>query len=190
MQARRADIGAGDSDGKVNRRPKTVRHEAAPLLLTRSYTVPRIAAYIVSVCLVAPLVSGCSPGQRAVEQSIVQEMKSGRGVEITAINLTKQGDGSYTGTATAANGDTYEVVTEPPKGGQIRWEAIPDQTMIERHVRSEMDAKLPAKVVALSLTRKGKGVYEGTAELANGFKYNVSTKMEGTNLHWEYRLIG
>jgi hypothetical protein len=112
-------------------------------------------------------------------------MKTSLGVEITSTNLTKQSDGSYTGTATAANGDVYEVTTEVPKGGQVEWKAVPGQAVVERTVRDAMNAQLPAKVKTLSLTRQGPGIYSGTGELEDGTRLKVSTSMEGKNLNWK-----
>jgi hypothetical protein len=144
----------------------------------------RLLSRITPLALLA-LAAGCAPSKADIDRSIREEMKTSLGVEITSTDLKKQSDGSYAGTATAANGDVYEVTTNPPKGTRIEWKAIPAQAVVERTVRDGMNAQLPSKVKTLSLTKESPGVYKGTAVLEDGSKMNVSTKMEGKNLLWE-----
>src|SRR5262249_10847761 len=63
----------------------------------------RRVVLLLPVVVFALLVSGCAPSQGEVERSIREEMKSKMGVVITSIELKKQADGSYVGTATAQN---------------------------------------------------------------------------------------
>ena len=142
---------------------------------------------LVPIILLSLLVSGCSPGQGEIEKSIRDEMKSQLNVVITSLDLKKQSDGSYTGSATAQNGDVYEVTTSPPKNNKIEWKAIPGQAMVERIVREGLEQRLSAKVTTLQLTRNGPGIYTGPAELATGSKVIVTTRMEGTQFLWEHK---
>jgi hypothetical protein len=146
--------------------------------------VPRFVLLIPGV-LLAFLVSGCGPGQRDIEKSIRTEMKSKMGVNMTSIDLKKQADGSFLGTATAENGDVYDVTTGPPKGNKIEWKALPGPAMVERVVRGGMEQQLSGKVKTLQLTKNGPGNYTGPAELTDGRKVVVTTRMEGMNLVWE-----
>jgi hypothetical protein len=132
------------------------------------------------------LAAGCAPTQRDVERSIRDEMKSSLNVEITRIDLTRQSDGSYTGTATASNGYVYEVMTEAPRSRRTPWKAVLAQVTVERLVREDLEAKLHSKVKTLALTRESFGLYTGTAELENGQKVKIATRMEGNGLRLEY----
>jgi hypothetical protein len=139
-----------------------------------------------TVCAaLALLAAGCAPGKSDIEKSVREEMKTQLGLEITAIDLTKKDDGSYAGTATAANGDVYDIVTGKPSGNKIEWKAYPSQSVIEKTVRSELESQMKTKVKSLALASKGEHVYEGKAELENGMKMKVSTHMDGTQLKWE-----
>jgi hypothetical protein len=135
--------------------------------------------------LCAILVAGCAPSQADVERSIRNEMKSTLDVVIASIDLQKQGDGVYLGTATAENGDVYDVTTTPTKDNKVEWNAIPGQATVERLVRAGLETQLASKVTSLQLTKRGPGDYTGPAELASGVKVIVSTRMEGPQLLWE-----
>jgi uncharacterized protein with FMN-binding domain len=211
--------------------------------------VLRYFALAVTVCLVAVLV-GCAPSKGDIEKSIKDEIKSRLGVEATAVNPTKQSDGGYTGTATAANGDVYDITVAPASRRRAEWKAVvsqgtvermlrdhlknnlkmevakmeltkePDgnysgtatatngetievradpkpegialnavvaQPTVERLVREDVEKRTMVKVKSLNLTRQGPGTYTGTLDLANGEKLNVSTRMEGGKLLWEYK---
>lgn len=114
-------------------------------------------------------------------------MKTSLGVDIAAVDLQKQPNGGYTGTATAANGDVYDVTVEPPKGGKSEWKATPTIPIIERMVRQSMDSQLPSKVKTMSLTKQGTDQYSGTAVLENGVRMKVTARMDGKNLssNWQ-----
>ena len=71
------------------------------------------------------------------------------------------------GTATAANGDTYDVVAQPPKGGRSEWTATPAQVTIEKMLRDMINAQNTSKVKTLAVTKQGPGAYTGTATLEN-----------------------
>jgi uncharacterized protein with FMN-binding domain len=129
-------------------------------------------------------VAGCAPSQKAIEDSIREEMKKSLAVEITTINLQKQADGSYIGTANAANGDTYDVTTAAPKGNRTEWKAIPGQNMCERILREGIQQQLNQKVTSFNLTKQSPGTYSGTADTESGMKLKVSTTMQGTQLSW------
>jgi hypothetical protein len=140
---------------------------------------------VLPIALTVFLVSGCSPSQAEVEQSIRDEMKSSLGVAITSLDLKKQNDGSFLGTATAQNGDVYDVTTSKPSGDKIEWKAVPGQAMVETVVRAGIQEQLSATVKTMQLTKKGPGEYTGPAELSNGAKVTVTTHMDGTQLKWE-----
>jgi uncharacterized protein with FMN-binding domain len=145
----------------------------------------RYFVLVLAVCLVAGLV-GCAPSKTDIDKSLREEMKSKLNVEITSTNLTKQPDGGYTGTATAANGNVYDVTVGPPKGGQFEWKVVLGQSTIERMIRQDAETRGKVKVKALTLTKRGDGQYEGPLELENGEWLTVTTKLEGSDLKWEY----
>jgi len=139
---------------------------------------------LVCVGMFAFLVSGCSPGKSDIEKSIKEEMKKTNNVEITSVSLTKKDDGSYDGTATAANGDVYDVTTAAPSGVKIEWKALPGEPMVERLVREDIEAKFKVIVKRFNLTKHEPGNYTGVVE-TDGGKIKVKTHMEGANLLWE-----
>lgn len=147
----------------------------------------RVLSLIAPAALVTVLAAGCAPSKGDIEKSVRDELKTSLGVDIAAIDLAKQPDGSYAGTATAANGDVYDVTTKPPKGGRIEWKALPSHAMVERLVREMMEKELPVKVALVKLTKESSGAYSGTAELANGEMLSVTARWEGTNLHAEWK---
>jgi hypothetical protein len=146
--------------------------------------VPR-AVFAVPIAFLASLVWGCSPSQGDIEKSIRDGMKSQLGVATTSIDLTKQADGAYLGTATAENGDVYEVTATPPKDYKIEWKAFPGQVMVEQRLREGLEQQLSSKVKTLQLTKHGPGSYSGPAELTSGVRVIVSTRMAGAQLMWE-----
>ena len=148
----------------------------------------RYLARALPVCFVA-LLSGCAPGKSDIEKSIKDEMKSSLGVEVVSVNLTKQSDGSYTGTATAVNGDVYDVACDPPKGGKAEWRAFPSQAMLERDMRKDLEEKAKGKVKSLTLTKQGPGTFTGTAVFEDGSKAKVSTTVEGKQVMSKYEPI-
>jgi hypothetical protein len=136
-------------------------------------------------CLLFLFAVGCTPSQSDVEKSIRDEMKSGLGVMVQSLDVKKQSDGSYLGTATTENGDVYDVTTLPPKNGTVEWKAVPGQAMVEKMVREGLEKQLGSPVKTMTLTKNGPGTYSGPAELQNASKVNVTTKMEGTMFLWE-----
>ena len=126
--------------------------------------------------------TGCAPGKSDIDKSLREEMNAKLNVEITSTNLTKQPDGGYTGTATTRTGDTYDVTVGPVKGGQFEWKAIAGQALVEKDMRTWLEGQYKSKVKTLALTKQGPGVYNGTADMENGLKLNVSTHMEGIQL--------
>jgi hypothetical protein len=145
--------------------------------------VPRVVLAVL-IALLATLVSGCGPSQANIEKSIRETMKSQQGVNITSIDLKKQADGTYVGTATAENGDVYDVTTSPAGNKGIEWKALPGQAMVEKRVREGLEQQL-GKVKSLQLTKHGPGTYEGPAELTTGAKVIVTTRMAGNQIMWE-----
>jgi hypothetical protein len=144
----------------------------------------RFVALFVPACVVL-LGSGCAPGQSAIERSIRDEMKASLGVEVTSVKLTKQPDGSYTGTATVANGDTYDIETDRPSGPRMEWRRVPGKAVLERNVRDGLKQQMHSDVRTLTLNRTGFGTYSGSATLADGSQLNVTIKLEGNNVVWE-----
>jgi hypothetical protein len=144
--------------------------------------MPRSLVLLVPVCLVATLV-GCAPSKGDIDKSIKEEMKTSLGLDITSTDLTKKADGGYTGTATAANGDVYDVEVEPSKSGKAEWKAVPSKPTVEKMVREMIDNQIKIKVKSLDLSKQGFGSYTGTATLENGQKMKVTGTMEGKNLN-------
>lgn len=151
--------------------------------------MPRPA--VVLVALAAALAAGCSD-QSNIESSVRAEMKTQLGVAIQSLALTKQPDGGYAGTATADNGDTYDVTVTAPTGIDRRyeWKALPGQAMIDRIVRQGIEQQLHSKVAALQLTKGGGGLYSGTATLETGGRVAVKTRMQGNQVLWEAEPVG
>jgi hypothetical protein len=141
----------------------------------------RSFALVLAVCLVAGL-AGCAPSTNDIDKALREEIKSKMNVEITSTNLTKQPDGSYTGTATAANGDVYDVTVSQPKRGEFQWKAIAGQALVEKKLREWLEGEYKSKVKTLVLTKREPGVYNGTTVLENDLKLNVSTHLEGGQL--------
>jgi|GEM_PF-6656821 len=135
------------------------------------------------------LVVGCAPSEREVEQVIREGLKVDQDVDVVTVNLTKQPDGGYLGTATATNGDTYDVTVEPPKGGRVRWRAAASQAMVERFVRERIEERYFSKVKALDLKKQGNGTYTGTAELEDGNRIQISATTTGQKLRWEIEMV-
>jgi hypothetical protein len=79
----------------------------------------------------------------------------------------------------------YDVTTLAPSGNKIEWKAVQGQVMIEKMLREGIKQQVGSDVKTLQLTKSAPGTYAGTAELATGAKYKVSTHMEGTTLKWE-----
>jgi hypothetical protein len=139
---------------------------------------------VLPVVLLAALVAGCGPTQGDIEKSIRDEMKAKTGTIITSFSLTKNADGSFVGTATAQNGDVYDVSTKPPVGGKMEWKCIPGQAMVERVVTQGIQQQLSLTITSFQLTKSGPGIYSGTAVATTGAKVSVSTHMEGAQLMW------
>ncbi len=130
--------------------------------------------------------TGCGPTQADVEKSIRDGMKSQLNIEITAVDLKKQPDGTYAGTATAANGDVYDITTEPPSGGTMQWKALPTPPVVERQVKQIMEEQTKGKLRSLKLAKKDGNRYEGTAEAEDGTKLKVTAEMDGTQLKCQW----
>jgi hypothetical protein len=144
---------------------------------------------LVSTLLLAFLASGCGPGKSDIEKSIRSEMKTSLGVDITTVQLNKQSDGSFVGTATAQNGDVYDVTTLPPKGNKCEWKALPGLPMVERRVREGLEQQLKVKVKSIQLTKNGPDSFAGSAELSTGVKMTVKTRMEGLQMLFEAKPV-
>lgn len=129
--------------------------------------------------------AGCGPSQATIERSIRDEMKKSMNVEISAINLAKQPDGGYTGTATASNGDAYDVHVNAAQGNRTEWKAVPSQAMLEKQVSTEIAKQVGSPVQSMALTKTGFGSYTGTATLANGQKMDVRTFLDGKQVRFE-----
>jgi uncharacterized protein with FMN-binding domain len=129
------------------------------------------------------LFAGCGPSQSTIERSIRDEMKKSMNVEIGAINITKQADGGYTGTASATNGDVYDVLVNPAQGNRTEWKAYPGQAMLEKLFRTEIAKSSGAQPTALTLTKGGSvGVYTGTATMPNGQRLSLRTFLQGNQV--------
>jgi hypothetical protein len=91
--------------------------------------------------LIAVFTLGCEPSKENIEKSVREGMKTNLDVDVTSCDLTKQPDGGYVGTATATNGDVYDVTIKPPRGTRVEWRAIPPQAAIERDMRKDLEVK-------------------------------------------------
>jgi hypothetical protein len=129
--------------------------------------------------MLAFLVGGCAPSQAEIEKSIRDEMKSSMQLEIKSIDIKKQDDGSYLGTATAENGDTYDVTTEKPDQGKIAWKATPSKTTLERMMGDIVTNQLKLKVKTLRLDKKVGLNYSGQAETHEGVKVTLTADWDG-----------
>lgn len=135
----------------------------------------------------------CAPSQADIEKSIRDEMKSKNNVTITTIDLTKNADGTYTGTAIAENGDVYDVTTKLPERGKIEWQAVESQSTrdkkmiveVHRVVREGMEEQYKTKVKVLNMQKAEGNKYEGKAETEIGLKYSVKAEVEGVQIKWE-----
>jgi len=124
---------------------------------------------LVLIGLIAFAIGGCAPSHSDIEKSIKEEMKSKLNVNITAVNLMKQGDGSYIGTATADNGDVYDVTTGPPQRSKIEWRAYSAQATLREGMRTQ----LKVNVTSMALSKQGDGSYVGTATTDEDDVYDV-----------------
>ncbi len=124
--------------------------------------------------------------KESVEKLIRERMKTSFGVDFTVADLQKQADGSYTGTGTGTNGDTYEVTAGAPTAAGINFNFVPGQSTVERLMREDIEKQTKAKIKSFVLTRKGPGTYSGTATQENGGVLSVSTKMDGMSLRWSF----
>ena len=137
----------------------------------------------------------CAPSQADLEKSIRDEMKSKNNVNITSVNLTKNADGSYTGTAVGENGDVYDITTKAPENGKIEWQAKDSQSThdkkalgeVTRVVREGMEEQHKTKVTALSLSKVSDNKFEGKAETETGGKFAIKAELEGAQIKWEWK---
>jgi hypothetical protein len=129
--------------------------------------------------------AGCGPSKSAIESSIRDEMKKSMNVEVSAIDLTKQPDGGYTGTATTTAGDAYDVQVSPTQGNRTEWKAVPGQAMLEKQVSTEIAKQVGSQVKSFALNKTGFGTYTGTATLANGQRMDVRTMLDGKQIRFE-----
>jgi uncharacterized protein with FMN-binding domain len=141
---------------------------------------------------------GCAPpAQNELEKSVRDEMKAKHNVGMVSFDLKKQDDGSYVGTATADNGDVYDLTTSPPKQGKMEWktnlsQASRDKNMLAeviRLTRDGLEEKFKTKVTELSLTKVADNNYEGTAETENKQKWNVKAEFDGTQVKWQAQAV-
>ena len=144
---------------------------------------------LIPALFLALFASGCGVSQADIEKSVREGMKTKLSVDVASIDLKKQENGSYLGTATAQTGDVYDVVTVPPKDNKVEWNAIPGQAMVEKTVRTGLETQLSTKVKSLQLTKSAPGTYSGPAELESGSKVMVKTHLEGAQLMWEAKPI-
>jgi uncharacterized protein with FMN-binding domain len=163
---------------------------------------------LICIAIFAPAiwVCGCAPpGQSELEKSIRDEMKSKNNVNIVSFDLKKQDDGTYVGTATADNGDVYDVKTKPPSKGKMEWETRISDATLEKYALAERDSnllaevtkvtregleqKLKTKVTELNLSKVADNKYEGTAETENKKKLKVKAEVDGMAIKWESEAI-
>lgn len=123
-------------------------------------------------CVVAALfVSGCREAtQQDVEKAIRDGMKKKMDIEVTSLELKKKPEGNhrYVGTATAQNGDVYDVFGIAYTREQIDWGACPVLAQVEKQLRTELEQKFKEKVKSMQLSKEGGTNYSGLAELADG----------------------
>lgn len=141
-----------------------------------------------AACLLFPLAllvaAGCnSPTQAELEKSVREEMKSKLDVTITSFDLKKQDNGTYAGTATADNGDIYDITTEPAKDGKISWKAVWALPTVERKTQQLVETAFKNKVASLKLTKQeAADTYAGPVEMESGLKMNITVEMKDGQL--------
>lgn len=131
------------------------------------------------------LLAGCGPSRADIEHSIRDEMKNGMNVEITKIDLAKQPDGGYTGTATATTGDVYDVEVQAPKGNRSEWKALPTPAVLEKQLAKNLGAKLGDQLKSVHVNKIGGGLYAATVILASGERLEMRSKMVGNQVMFE-----
>jgi hypothetical protein len=133
--------------------------------------VYRRAAFAALLCLTA--LSGCArPGPVDAERSVRDGMKAQMGIDVAAVNVTRQPDGSFAGTATAANGDVYNVrASVSGDGWSVLQVVLADET-IERMIRDHLATNM--QVAATEVKKQSDGGFTGTATATNGTVYEVS----------------
>lgn len=146
-----------------------------------------------TLAVIALFAAGCAPNNQSdLEKSIREEMKSKLDVTITAVELKKQDDGTYAGTATADNGDVYDVTTKPPGGGAIQWHAVLSPASadkrrlaeVERFGREWIEQEFKTTVKSLAMTKKDENRYEGVAETERWMRLNVVAEIEDGQVKW------
>lgn len=138
--------------------------------------------YALLFALLAPT-AGCGPSKAAIESSIREEMKKSMAVDISAIVLTKLPDGGYTGTATATNGDQYDLEVSAPSGNRAEWKAFPGQATLEKQIRKQVATQTGMDPTSVALTKGGSvGVFTGAATLPNGQRLSVRTYLQGNQV--------
>ncbi len=112
----------------------------------------------------------------SLKNSIKQEMKSTRRVDITDINLAKSADGGLSGTATASNGDVYDLQVDKPGGSRQAWTASPSKKMLEREISTMMAKSSLGTAGTIDITKTDSGGYVGSATTSAGDTYEVFVK--------------
>jgi hypothetical protein len=117
-----------------------------------------------------------------------EEMKTKLNVNIASIDLKKQSDGGYIGTATADNGDVYDVTVTPPQGSRIEWKAFASQATLEKDFRTQIENWEKLKVKTLNLIKQEAANYTGMAVFENDAELGLEAAMEGTQfkMTWKY----
>jgi hypothetical protein len=133
-------------------------------------------------------VPGCKPNQGEVEKTVKKGMEEQLHVQIKSLTLTPQSGGGYTGKAEASNGNTYDV-TVTTEGSQYKWRAVPDQASLERMVTKGIQDQRKIQIKSLKLTKQAQGNYQGTAEAANGTRYEITVTFKGTQIEWKAKRV-
>lgn len=145
----------------------------------------RAISYSIAAVALTFLVLGCGSELGNIETSVRDEMKSQMKVEVKSLDLKKQAGGGYAGSATATNGDAYDVTVAPPKDNKFEWKAVHGQALVEKAVRDGLTTQLKTEVKSLELKKTSPGHYTGPAEMATGERVIVTTYMDGAQLKWE-----
>jgi len=111
--------------------------------------------------------------EKALQSQMTAQMK----VEITSVRLTQRADGTFAGTATAADGTTFDVTTSPdPKHNGFEWTAVTSPASVERLVRDRLAAH-KLDVSTLYMKKQPEGGYGGTATTTNGDTFEIEVEV-------------
>jgi uncharacterized protein with FMN-binding domain len=143
-------------------------------------------AFFLSLFIVAGplLLTGCGVPQSEVERIVRTGIEDKMHTKVTSLNLTKESDTKYTGTATVSSGDKFDIQATV-EGKMVRWTALPDRAGTEKQFKEIISKQLGGQVQSMELTKGSDGTYTGTATLATGQKLKLRSHVKGEKLMFE-----